>query len=330
MAAIGRRGGLAALAAMVAPSLAGVGSLRRARAAEWPDRPVRFVIPFGAGGPIDSVGRLLGEKLREALGQPFVVDNRPGGGGSIGIRAVAQAPADGASFLLTSASLASIPALYPGQGLDPREGLAPVSLVSEVPTLMVVRAESPWRDVAAVIAEARRRPGELTYGSGGAGSSNHLAGALFARSAGVELTHVSYRGAAASVTALYAGEIDLVFTSSVESLGHIRAGRIRALGVTTAERVALLPAIPAVAETVPGYVALNWYAIAAPRATPAPVLARMGAALARLRDDPEVRSRFAAVATEPLLLGPDALAARLERDIPLWARVVAEAGIRVE
>jgi tripartite-type tricarboxylate transporter receptor subunit TctC len=310
-------------AALALPTLA------RAQA-PWPDRPVRIVIPFGAGGPIDSIGRLLAEHLKERLGQPFIIDNRPGAGGSIGIRTVVQAPPDGATILLTSASLASVPALYPAQGLDPRSALTPVSLVADVPTAMVVRAEGPFRSVQDVIAAARARPGQLTYGSGGAGSSNHLSGALFASAAGIELSHISYRGAAPAMTALHAGEIDMVFASTVETLPHVRGGRMRLLGVATPRRIEALPDTPAIAEIVPGYVALNWYAIAGPRGLPQPIVARLAETLGALRDLPDIRARFAAAGTVPLLTGPGELAALLEADVPQWQRVVTEAGIRVE
>lgn len=312
------------LGALALPGLA------RAQGTAWPDRPVRIVVPFGAGGPIDTVGRLLAEHLKERLGQPFIIENRPGAGGSIGIRTVVQAPPDGATFLLTSASLASVPALYPSQNLDPRTQLAPVSLVADVPTAMVVRAAGPFRSVQDVLAEARANPGRLTYGSGGAGSSNHLSGALFASAAKIELTHISYRGAAPAMTALYAGEIDMVFASTVETLPHVQGGRARLLGVATARRIPALPETPAINEIVPGYVALNWYAVAAPRGTPPAILARMAETLGSLRDLPDVRARFAAAGTVPLLTGPAELAALLETDVPQWQRVVAEAGIRVE
>jgi len=314
----------ALLGALALPSIA------HAQGSPWPDRPVRIVVPFGAGGPIDTVGRLLAEHLKERLGQPFIIENRPGAGGSIGIRTVVQAPPDGATFLLTSASLASVPALYPSQNLDPREVLAPVSLVADVPTAMVVRAAGRFHSVQEVVAEARANPGRLTYGSGGVGSSNHLSGALFASAAKIELTHVSYRGAAPAMTALYAGEIDMVFASTVETLPHVQGGRARLLGVATARRIPALPETPAINEIVPGYVALNWYAVAAPRGTPPAILERLAATLGGLRDLPDVRARFAAAGTAPLLTGPVELAALLETDVPQWQRVVTEAGIRVE
>jgi tripartite-type tricarboxylate transporter receptor subunit TctC len=195
---------------------------------------------------------------------------------------------------------------------------------------MVVRAEGPFHSVQEVVAAARARPGALTYGSGGVGSSNHLSGALFASAAGIELTHISYRGAAPAMTALYAGEIDMVFASTVETLPHVQAGRVRLLGVATPRRLPALRDTPAIGEIVPGYVALNWYAIAGPRGLPPETVARMSETLASLRDLPDVQARFAAAGTAPLLTGPAELAALLETDVPKWQRVVTEAGIRVE
>ena len=177
---------------------------------------------------------------------------------------------------------------------------------------------------------ARAEPGRLTYASGGVGSSNHLSGALFALAANLDLTHVSYRGAAPAMTALYAGEIDMVFASTVETLPHVQGGRARLLGVAGPRRLPALPDTPAINETVPGYVALNWYAIAAPRATPPAIIARMAEVLGSIRDLPDVRTRFAAAGTTPLLTGPAELAALLETDVPQWQRVVAATGIKVE
>jgi tripartite-type tricarboxylate transporter receptor subunit TctC len=273
---------------------------------------------------------MLAEPLRERLGQPFIIDNRPGAGGSLGLRAVVQSAPDGSAFVLTSSSLGSIPALYPSAGLDTRQVITPVSLVADVPTMVTVRADSPIEDIPALLREARARPGQLTYGSGGVGSSNHLSGALFAHHAGVAMTHVSYRGAAPAMTAVLAGEIDMVFASTVEVLPHVRAGRARLLGVTTPQRLATLPEVPAVVEFVPSYVALNWYAIAGPAELPAELVRHFAATLAALRDLPEIRTRFAAAGTEPLLAGPEVLRARLEQEVPQWQRLVAALGIRVE
>ncbi len=296
----------------------------------WPNKPVRIIIPFGAGGPIDNIGRILAEPLREALGQPFIIDNRPGAGGSIGLRAVVQAPPDGSAFVLTSSSLSSIPALYPSAGLDTLRVITPISVVADVPTMVTVAAPSPIRDIPGLIATARARPGELTYGSGGTGSNNHLSGALFAHLAGVQMTQVSYRGAAPATTAMLTGEIDMVFASTVETLPHVRAGRSRYLATTSAQRLAAMPEIPAAAEALPGYEALNWYGIAGPAGLPAEITARFAAALAALSAQPAMQARFASMGAEMRLDGPALMQHRLHQEVPQWQRVVAAAGIHVE
>lgn len=296
----------------------------------WPSRPIRLVIPFAPGGPIDTVGRLIGEKLRDRLGQPFVIENRAGAGGSIGVRAVVQSPPDGYSLVLTSSSLAILPAMYAQLGFDPRTDLTPVSLVAEIATTIVVRADHRFRSLADLVGEARTNPGKVTYGSSGIGSSNHLSGAMLATTARIDMTHVPYRGAAQAMNALYAGDIDVVFASTVETLAHARDGRARILAVTTAQRIPALPDVPAADEVVRGYVAPNWFAMAAPQGLPAPILARLSQELAALRADPQFRARFAALGAEPLMSGPDILAGRLAEDVPTWRRVAAEAGIRAE
>lgn len=322
MAGVRRRGLLALpAAALAAPALADEA---------WPNRPIRVIVPFAAGGPIDTLGRLIAEPLRERLGQPFVIDNRGGAGGSIGLRTVVQAPPDGYTLVLTSSSMASLHAMMPREGLDSREVVTPISLVIDVPTVIAVRADNPIQDVAGLVAAARARPGRLHYGSGGVGSSNHLSGALFASKAGVDMVHVSYRGAAAATTALIAGETEVSFASSVEIMGHAKAGRVRMLAVTSAARAPGLPELPAAAETVPGYAALNWYAMAGPRGLPPAMVAKLSAALAEVRALPAVRERILSFGATPLFSPPEDLATRIAEDTPLWQRVVAEAGIRTD
>lgn len=315
----------------VLPALAlGFAAAPAAAQEAWPSRPIRLVIPFAPGGPIDTVGRLIGERLRERLGQPFVIDNRAGAGGSIGLRAIVQAAPDGYAFVLTSSSLPILPAIYANLGFDPRMDLTPVSLVAEIATTIVVRADHRIMSLQALLAEARAKPGTLTYGTSGIGSSNHLSGAMLAATARVELTHVPYRGAAQAMNALYSGDIDMVFASTVETLAHAREGRARILAVTTAQRIPALPDVQAAVETISGYIAPNWFAIAAPRGLPPPILARLSAELAALRNDAEFRARFATLGAEPLMSPPDILAGRLAEDVPTWRRVAAEAGIRAE
>jgi tripartite-type tricarboxylate transporter receptor subunit TctC len=296
----------------------------------WPSRPIRLIIPFAPGGPIDTVGRLIGERLRERLGQPFIIDNRVGAGGSIGLRAAIQAPPDGYTLVLTSSSLAILPAIYANLGFDPRTDLTPVSLIAEIATTVVVRTDHRFTNLQALLAEARAKPGSITYGTSGIGSSNHLSGAMLAAVAGIDLTHVPYRGAAQATNALHAGDIDVVFASTVETLPQARQGRARILAVTTAARIPALPDVPAAVEIVPGYIAPNWFAIAAPRGLPEPILARLSAELSALRGDSDFRARFAMLGAEPLMSAPDILAGRLAEDVPTWRRVAAEAGIRPE
>lgn len=319
-----RRRSLPALGlALAAPSVA--------RAQDgWPNRPIRLVIPFAAGGPIDTVGRMIGERLRDRLGQPFVIENRTGAGGSIGLRAVVQSPPDGYAFVLTSSSLAILPAIYANLGFDPRTDLTAVSLVAEIATTIVVRANHRFATLQDLVAEARTKPGTVTYGTSGIGSSNHLSGAMLAATAGIDLVHVPYRGAAQAMNALYSGDIDVVFASTVETLAHAREGRARILAVTTAQRIPAVPEVPAAHETVPGYVAPNWFAIAAPKDLPPAILARFSAELAWLRTDPEFRARFERLGAEPQMSPPHVLAARLAEDVPTWQRVAASAGIRPE
>ena len=228
-----------ALVALAAPALA---------QDAWPTRPIRLIIPFAPGGPIDTVGRLVSERLREKLGQPFVIDNRAGAGGSIGLRATVQAPPDGATFVLTSSSLAILPAIYANLGFDPRTDLTPVSLVAEIATTIAVRADHRFGSLQALVAEARAKPGTITYGTSGIGSSNHLSGAMLAATAGIDLVHVPYRGAAQAMNALYTGDIDVVFASTVETLAHARDGRARILAVTTQQRIPALPDVPTALE----------------------------------------------------------------------------------
>ena len=301
-----------------------------ALAQEWPSRPIRLIVPFTPGGPVDTVGRLIAERLRDRLGQPVIIENRAGAGGSLGVRLVAQAPPDGTAFVLTSSSLAIWPAMHPQGGLDPRTDLTPVSLVADIATTMVARPEPRLASLPDLLREARARPGAITYGTSGIGSSNHLSGALFAAMAGVQLTHVPYRGASVAMNALLARDIDTVFASTVETLAAHRDGRARIIGVTTPARIPTLPDVPAAIEFVPGYVAPNWFAMAGPPGLPAPMLARLSAELALIGQDAEFRARLAHLGAIPVLSPPEVLAARLAEDIPAWRRVAEEAGIRAE
>jgi len=294
----------------------------------WPARTVRLIVPQAPGSPIEIPTRIVADHLSRRLGATFIVENRAGAGGGIGSQYVAQQPPDGAAFLATSAGLSIVPTLQPALGFDPQRDLDPISLLCDVPSGLLVRGKSILADVPQLLAHAKAHPGELTYASGGVGSANHLAGALFCSLAGVEMTHVPYRGVSQAVTAVYSGDISLIFGSTLELLQHVRQGRARLLGVTMPARVPALPEVPAIAEFVPGYAAPNWFCLMAPRGLPPALLVRLTAELTLLRDAPELRSRMADGAATIRMDGPAPLAARLAEEVPKWRDLAARAGIR--
>jgi len=296
----------------------------------WPVRTARFIVPFAAGSALDVPTRMIADRLVAELGATFVIENHSGAGGAIGVQLVVQAEPDGGTFLVTSSSVASLPALRPNLGFDPEHDLLPVSMICDVPSALLVRADSRLTSVPQLIAEARAKPGRLTYGSGGVGSSNHLAGASFATLAGVELLHVPYRGTSAVLNGLYGGDIDLMFAPTLDVLGLVKQGALRALAVTMPERVPAMPDVPAIAEFVPGYVVSNWFAIFAPAKLPLHLRARLVKALALMRDWPELQARFAAGAAIARLDGPEPLTKQLTEDTTRWAALIKKLGIKAE
>jgi tripartite-type tricarboxylate transporter receptor subunit TctC len=317
-----------------AAGLTGLSGLAPARAqphqGPWPVRQARIVIPFAAGGPQDIPARIIAERLSQRLGANFVVENRPGAGGGLGAQHVARSEPDGATLLFISASISILPVLRPSLGFDPVGDLEPLSIVVDLPAGLMVRTDSPHRSLDELLAFARANPEKLNYGSGGVGSANHLTTELFASMAGVRLTHVPYRGISQAVNAIYTGDIDLIFGSSIEVLAHVRQGRARLLGVTTAERVSVVPDVPAIGEKVPGYEAPNFFSMFAPKGFPAPLRDRLVAELAALREDPQLKERMAEAAGVIRLDGPGPLATRLPAEIAKWRRVVAQTDIRPE
>ena len=315
-------------------SLALTASTRAAAAqdktATWPVRQVRFVVPFAAGGGQDVFWRIIAERLSHQLHATFIVDNKGGAGGGVGAQEVTRATPDGGTFLNTSNSISILPALYTSLGFDPARDLLPVSMLCDVPGAIMVRRDSPFRSIGDLIAKAKAEPGSLTYGSGGVGSSNHLAGALFTSMAGIKMLHVPYRGVSQAVTAVYSGEIDLTFSSTLELLSHVRQGQARLLGVTMAKRVAEIPDVPAIAETVPGYAAPNWFGMFAPKGMSPTLVSQMVSELAKLREDPDLRARLADGAAAVRLDGPAPLADRLAEDTAKWRLVIAQENIRAE
>lgn len=314
-----------ALGALALPAL--LPGLARAQA--WPTGTVRFIVPFATGGPVEVPARFLAEHLQGPLGHPVIVETRPGAGGSIGVRHVVQAN-DPHTLLFTTASVAIGPALMRNPGYDPLADLVPITTVTDAQLLFLTRADNPIRDLADLLARARANPGRITYATSGVGSTTHLAGALLAQRAGVELLHVPYRGVGQAVSALLAGDTDLMVIGTIEGLTQIRGGRARGVAVTTARRMAQLPDVPAVAEAVPGYDMSIWYAMFGPRSTPPAVVERIMSLVAPLARGSALAQRMQEAGAALLLDGPGPLAERMRREVPLWREVAAAAGITAE
>jgi tripartite-type tricarboxylate transporter receptor subunit TctC len=299
-------------------------------AQDWPAGTTRIVVPYAAGGPVDFPARLLIDRLAAQTKGVFILENRPGAGGSIGLMTVVQAPPDGGTFLLTTSSVTMVPTIYPKLAFDPLRDLTSISLVTEVPISLAVRANHPARDLADLVSKAKAAPGKYTFASGGVGTGNHLAGELLKKLAGIDLLHVPFRGVAPALTALYAGDVDMLFAGTVETVTHAREGRIRVLGVGTPQRVPELPDSPAIGEILPGYVATNWYALFAPRGLPDGIATRLQAELAKAREDPALKDKAAAVGITMILTGADVLRARIAAEVPRWKQIIPEIGLKIE
>lgn len=306
---------------------------RTAMAAEWPDRPIRMIIPFAAGAGADTVGRTFGEQLSKALGQPVVIDNKGGAGGLLGTAEGARAPADGYTLLLTSqgATVFNM-GLYKAPGYDPLKDLIPVATTGILTNVMVVSAANPAKTVADVIAQARAKPGELTYGSSGVGSSLHMSGVILEQRTGAKLQHVPYRGAPAAVLAVINGEVTTGFFNAPTVVSQIKAGKLKALAVTTKDRSVILPEVPTMMETgIPDYVVATWLGFAVPTGTPAPIVARLNAEIGRIARMPEVKEKLLVQGFE--VLPPDTPAAArklIEDDQALWLPIIKASGASAE
>jgi tripartite-type tricarboxylate transporter receptor subunit TctC len=301
-----------------------------AAAQEWPSGTVRVIVPYAAGGPVDVPGRLVIERLTAQTKGVFILENRPGAGGSIGLQSVVQSPPDGSTFLFTTSSVTMVPTIYPKLAFDPLRDLTLISLITEIPITVAVRANHPIRDFADLIAHAKANPGKLTFASGGVGTGNHMAGELLKKMAGIDMLHVPFRGTAPAMTSLYAGDIDILFVSTIEAVPHARQGRIRVLGVGTPHRVPELPDSPPIAEVVPGYVATNWYGLFGPRGLPPAIVARLQAELPKVRDDPTVNERSAVLGMTMMLTTPEVLRARVEAEVPRWKQLIPSIGLKVD
>jgi tripartite-type tricarboxylate transporter receptor subunit TctC len=298
---------------------------------DYPTKPIRWVVPFPPGGAMDVIARTLGQKMSESLGQQLVVDNRPGAGGLIGSDLVAKAAPDGYTMLIVSVGQAVNPSLYPKVPFDSIKDFEPVSLVAIVPNVLVVNPSVKANSVTDLIALAKARPGKLTYASAGNGTSIHLAGELFAEMAKVDILHVPYKGSGPAVTDLIGGQVDLMFDSITSAKPHIEAGKLRALGVTTAKRSSALPEIPTISESgVKGYEMSPWFAVFVPAKTPKPIVERLHSEISKAMKLPDVQARFAAIGAEPVGSTPGELAAYLKAETERWTKIIRERGIKAD
>ncbi len=312
---------------LLAVAMAGSGP-----ALAYPDKPIRWIVPFPPGGAMDSIARTVGEQLARRFGQPVVIENRPGAGGNIGVDAAAKAPPDGHTMLITSIGMATNRHLYPRLTYDPQKDFEPVSQLAVVPNMLVVNPQRVQaRSVAALIAEAKARPGQLTYASAGNGTSIHLAGELFAAMTGTELVHVPYRGSGPAVSDLLGGQVDMMFDSVASARPHVQSGRLLALGVTTARRSSAVPEVPTLAEAgVKGYELVPWFGVFMPAGTPGAAIATMHQALREAMQTTEVKARFFVLGAEPVGSTPQAFAAQLAAETAAWGRLIRERNIRAD
>jgi tripartite-type tricarboxylate transporter receptor subunit TctC len=294
----------------------------------YPARPIRMIVPFPAGGQTDLVARIVSQRLGDAFKETVVVDNRPGGGGTIGADTALKAAPDGYTLLMISVSYTTNAALYK-LPFDPLNDVTPISMLGETSFVVTVNVSSPAKSTKELVAHARANPGKLNYASGGTGSSTHLATELFNQMTGVSTVHVPYKGTGQSLTDLIAGNIQISFFGLNQILPHIKANRVRGLAVTTEKRSSSLPDLPAVAESVSGYEAIQWFAVLAPKGLPKNLVARWNKEVNGVLRLPDVKERLGADGVDPAGGTPEQLRAALQRDIAKWQKVVKTAGIKV-
>jgi tripartite-type tricarboxylate transporter receptor subunit TctC len=312
-------------------SLVAAGFSPVASAQKYPDRPIRLIVPFAPGGTSDLLGRVVGAKLGEALGQTVVVDNRGGAGGSLGAALAAQAPADGYTLLVPHVGLAFNETLYPKRTYNAIRDFAPVSKLGETPNSVVVNNNFPVKSVKDLIALARKQPGRINYGSAGVGSAAHLAMALLEHAAGVSFNHVPYKGGGPSMIATTAGQVDFSMPAFPTSVPHIKAGRMRIIAVTGAAREPTMPDVPTVAESgVPGYEFGIWFAMFAPAATPKAIVTRLNQEIVKALSTAEMRDQLYKVGVNAGSSTPEELGKLLKDDVQRWAKVIKDAKIPSE
>jgi tripartite-type tricarboxylate transporter receptor subunit TctC len=305
--------------------------LSLAQAQTYPTRAIRLVVPQSIGGSTDLVARPLAQQLSEALGQPVVIDNRPGAGSVVGTDLVAKAAPDGYTLLAVAASFTISPALYPKLPFDPARDFEPITLLSAFPNILVVQPSLKVKSVQEFIALARSQPGRLNYGSSGVGTGTHLSMELLKHLAGIDLVHVPYKGGAPAVNALLAGEVQVNLATISTALPHVKAGSLRALAVTTTRRSAAVPGIPTLAESgFPDYDYSSWIGLLAPAKTPRPIVARLAAEAARISRTPQIAAILAQEGAEPIGNSPEEFGALIRTELERWRKLVAATGIKAD
>ena len=298
----------------------------------YPSKPARMIVPYPPGGSADILARAIGAKVGEGLGQPVVIDNRPGAGTIIGTEATAKSAPDGYTFMLGTVSSHAInPALNPKLPFDPVKDFTPLSLVASIPFAMIVHPSVAAKSVQEFVALAKAKPGQINYSSAGTGTSNHLAGELLKSMAGIDLVHVPYKGSAPALNDLIAGQVSMMFDLVLTAAPHIKSGAARGLAVTGSQRSPVLPELPTVAESgLPGYEVSAWFGIFAPAGLPQPVAQRLNAEFVKVMREPDLKQRLASLGADPLTSSPEQFSAYLRSEIDKWAKVVKASGMKLD
>jgi len=317
-------------AALMAAAILGLGAAPAALAQAYPSKPVRILVGFAPGGAMDIVARTVGQKISASIGQPVIVDNKPGAASNIAIRQLIESPPDGYTVMLVANGLTANPFLYTQQPFDPTQDVVPVSLVARLPVVIAANANSELTTLKKMVDASKARPGSVNYGSPGSGSTPHLAVELFARAAArIELTHVPYKGGAPAIADVLGGQLPLVAVNAVEVLPHVKAGKLRVLAALSAQRVSTLPDTPTIAESgYPGFEASVWHAFIAPKGTPPAIVAKLNAEIHKALADPEVKERLAGLGAEVSPTTPQELATLVRSEYERYGKLIREANIK--
>lgn len=301
-------------------------------AQEWPNKAIRWIVPFPPGGAMDVMARALAENSSKTLGQAIVIENKPGAGGNIGTELVARSPADGYTMLITSIGMATNKYLYQKLSYDPVKDFSGVSLIAVVPNVLVTNSTQPnVKNVTDVIANAKANPGKLTYASAGNGTSIHLAGEVFTSMAKIDMQHIPYKGSGPAVTDLLGGQVNYMFDSITSAKPHIESGKLRPLGLTTSKRSKALPNVPTIAESgLPGYEVTPWFAVFVPSGTPKPIINKLNNALVTALKNPEIKTKFDNIGAEIIGSTPDEVTSYLNKEIERWGKVITTNKIKAD